>query len=381
MMRHGFYPSKWLLLGSLLYGLTAVAASDVPASASTSPLPETRPAEASSLPESQPDGPAPFIGVILPLQSRQLGPVADAIKAGINAAVATDGKYGPAVRFYPANEQTDDVLFVYRQAQEEGARAIIGPLTKPAIAQLVRSNLAMLPTLALNTPDNGVQPPATLYSFGLGIEQEARQIARQAWAEGKRRALSLALDNAFGKRLQTAFNEEWKRLGGELTELTLAVNRPNYSQVRSLIEEQPPELAFLAVDARRAKLLRPYLGELPLYATSQISNGRPNSGTMRSLAGLSYVEMPWFLEPQRPEIVRYPRPARPLHIDLERMYALGIDAWRLASFLVGPPPARLTLEGVSGRIELTATRQLQRQPSPVIVGAAGDEDPDPAEPQ
>lgn len=360
---------KWLATGWLLYGFTAFAASDTPPASD----PATSPAVAAS-------EPAAFVGVILPLQSKQIGPIADAIKAGINAAVAVDGKNGPAVRFYPANEQTDDVLFVYRQARDEGAKAVIGPLTKPAIAELAKSDLVTLPTVALNSLDGSNKANQPMYGFGLGVEYEARQMARQAFAEGKRLALSLALDTAFSKRLQTAFDDEWKALGGETIDLVLANSRPNYSLLRSAIEERQPQLVFLAVDARRAKTLRPYLGETPLYATSQISNGRPNSGTMRALAGLSYVEMPWFLDPKAADIARYARPAKPQNIDIERMYALGIDAYRLASQLMRGPAAQLHLDGVSGRIDLGPQRQLLRRGTPAIVGLDNETNAEPEEP-
>ena len=309
------------------------------------------------------------MGVILPLQSKTLGPLADAIKAGMNAALAADAANATPVRFYPANEQTDDVLFVYRQARDDGAKVIVGPLTKPAITELSKSDLVTLPTIVLNTLEPGTKASPSLYTFGLGIDSEARQIARQAFAEGKRKALSVALDSAFSKRLQTAFNEEWKQLGGELLELQLNGNRPNYSLVRSLREERGPEMAFVALDAKKAKTLRPYLGELPVYATSQISNGRPNSGTMRALAGVAYVEMPWFLDPKAANVAKFARPAKPLHIDVERMYVFGIDAYRLAAELAKGQAEKLTLDGVSGKIELGPQHSFVRTALPSVIGS------------
>lgn len=357
-------------MGCLIYGFSAVAASE------TAPAPT--PAPTLAAPQAAADN-APFIGVILPLQSKTLGPLADAIKAGMNAAVAVEASPATPVRFYPANEQTDDILFVYRQARDDGAKVIVGPLTKPAIAELTKSDLVTLPTIVLNTPDTGSKPNKQLYNFGLGIESEARQIARQAFAEGKRKALSIALDAAFSKRLQTAFGEEWKALGGELMELQLSGSRPNYSLVRSLKEERGPEMAFVALDAKKAKALRTYLGELPLYATSQISNGRPNSGTMRALAGVAYVEMPWFLDPKAANVANFARPAKPLHIDVERMYVFGIDAYRLAAALAKGPTDKLTLDGVSGKIELGPQHSFIRSAVPSIIGSG--EGPESNEPE
>ena len=48
----------------------------------------------------------------------------------------------------------------------------------------------------------------------------------------------------------------------------------------------------------------------------------------------------------------YPPPATPLSVDQERLYAYGIDAFRLAIHLLRGEARRASLDGVTGRITL-----------------------------
>ena len=47
-------------------------------------------------------------------------------------------------------------------------------------------------------------------------------------------------------------------------------------------------------------------------------------------------------------------------IDYERLYALGIDAWRIAQNLIADQKSPIQLDGVTGRISLDG-RQFVRQ--------------------
>ncbi|MDP1634112.1 MAG: penicillin-binding protein activator, partial [Gallionellaceae bacterium] len=62
----------------------------------------------------------------------------------------------------------------------------------------------------------------------------------------------------------------------------------------------------------------------------------------------------WMLQPDHPAVMVYPRAETPMAPDLERLYALGIDSWRLMQVLFEQKTARaLPLDGVTGRITLT----------------------------
>ena len=63
--------------------------------------------------------------------------------------------------------------------------------------------------------------------------------------------------------------------------------------------------------------------------------------------------------PQAVPAARYPRPAEPLTLATERLYAQGIDAFRLARRLAGRDTPGLTLDGVTGWLSLRG-REVQR---------------------
>ena len=75
---------------------------------------------------------------------------------------------------------------------------------------------------------------------------------------------------------------------------------------------------------------------------------------------LVFVEMPWIAEPDSSALARWPRQgyANPA---LERLYALGIDAYRVAEKFVEGVPGDLDLDGATGHLTLEKSRQFVRE--------------------
>jgi outer membrane PBP1 activator LpoA protein len=119
-------------------------------------------------------------------------------------------------------------------------------------------------------------------------------------------------------------------------------------------------MAFLALDFARARLVRPYLGALALYATSQLHPGAAGALAVHDLAGVHFVDMPWLLQPDHPAVMIYPRADFRDELDLERLYALGIDAFRVAQALLEGRTA-LMLDGVTGQLALGPDRHVARE--------------------
>ena len=110
-------------------------------------------------------------------------------------------------------------------------------------------------------------------------------------------------------------------------------------------------------------LARPYISAmLPVYATSMSIDPRAEATVNLDLEGVRFVDMPWFVQPDHPAVMVYPAPKSRLSIDQERLYALGIDAYRIATLLLKPEVKRPALDGVTGRLTLeggnTFTRAL-----------------------
>ena len=299
------------------------------------------------LPPSE-GAPEPHIALLLPLKSAAFGSAADAVQQGFIAA-ANLKKRGLPVHVYGDYDENKNVVAIYRQALANGARAVVGPLTRNGVAALAAEHNIPVPTLALNQVE--VQPAQQLYFFGMAAESEARQIAQLAKKQGLHQAIVIATRAQLSQRLQFAFEEEWHASGGMILREIEFNDDP---AVLADITDTPDTVVFLAANAEKSRLIRPYLSnKLPVYSTSQIFLGNDKNLTNYDLNGIRFVDVPWLLQPDHPAVMIYPRASSPLSADRERLYALGIDAYRLIQLmLTNRVDTALPLDGVSGNIKL-----------------------------
>ncbi len=331
-----------ILLPAILYGaLTAIA---------------TATAHAAGTPAHE-----LHVALILPLNSPSFTRHADAVKQGFVAAAKVAGKAAPPIRVYAANEDTLNVLTIYEQAIESGAQLVVGPLTRSGVAALAASTLVTVPTLALNTLEADSPHPARLYLFGLSIELEARQIARLALGDGRRNGFLIGDETPLSKRMQQAFRSEFARQGGTvIAEFGYGADPISLNKLRHAAAQGVADMAFLALDYARAGTVRPYLGNsLIIYATSQVNAGR-NAPAARALGNVRFVDMPWLLQVDHPAVMVYPRPQFGDATEFDRLYALGIDAFRIGLELLRRNEDPV-LDGVTGRIRLRGGQQFTRE--------------------
>ncbi len=343
-----------------------------------------------ALPLPTADNPAPHIALLLPLKSPAFARAAEAVQQGFLAAASKQP--GLPVRVYGSSDDTRDIISLYRQALANGAVAVAGPLTRDGVAILAGYQGIAVPTLALNTTE---AKPSTskLFFYGLTAETEARQIAQQAARAKYRDATIISTGSALSKRLALAFAEEWKNLGGNVTAEVVYNNNPA-ALVDLPVAPWPPgmsppvpasavsadgeptvikrplpppvapsNVAFLAADSTQARLIRPYFNpSLPVYGTSQLFNGNGDTLTNYDLNDIRFVDMPWLVQPDHPAVVFYPHANPPLEADMERLYALGVDAHRLLHILLqNAQRTALPLDGVTGRIRLKDANTFQRE--------------------
>ncbi|XKM13765.1 penicillin-binding protein activator [Orbaceae bacterium ac157xtp] len=128
--------------------------------------------------------------------------------------------YSDAHNYYP-REATQNV-FVYdtnsasiesliKQAQQQGAELIVGPLLKQNVQDIIRLS-PNIPVLALNKVDenelSNVHPQNICY-FALAPEDEAVDAAQHIYAKKKRLPLLIVPNNDLGKRVASSFVEKW----------------------------------------------------------------------------------------------------------------------------------------------------------------------------
>jgi uncharacterized protein len=340
-----------------------------PAEPAPAPLPEAPQTNPLAAPAPEPE-PAPLrIGLLLPLRSPTLGLAAESVRAGFLAAHQREPD-GVVVDVIEAGAAGADPLAQYAEA-EESEDVIVGPLARTAVTALAASALVRKPTLALNHPEAraGADPsfanwPAQLLVIGLSLEEEARQVA--AWAASEQpaaRALIVAAGAPWQKRVAHAFAEQWRRDGRdaqtvELSALDGKLSDGELEQLGARLGEGGPALLLAALDATQARQLRAVLGgATPLYGTSALNAGAAGAGP--ELDGARLLDLPWLLQRDHPAVMAYPAPAADpgqRDADLARLYALGIDAYRIAREIGRRPVARFELDGVTGRLAVSFGR-------------------------
>lgn len=334
------------------------------------------------------------IAVLLPLSGRQKY-AARAVRDGLLAAhflPTSDGAMStrPRIRIYDID--VAGTIQTYAQAISDGADFVIGPLLKGAVQELADAGISR-PTLTLNFLPEHSPKSVGFYQFSLSPEDEARQVAQRATTLGQYRALALAPNNEWGRRLLSSFTEELQARGGKILDYQLYT--PGDPDISASIErlllidesqarrdrlsanlgiqlEYAPrrradiDLIFLAARASSAKLIRPqlrfhYAGAVPTYSTSAIyqEGSRNNS----DLNGIMFPDVPWIIAPDglsldvRRTLARYwPDQAE----RRARLYALGFDAYRLIP-IVNSGSNDFEIEGMTGTLYVDDRNRILRR--------------------
>jgi outer membrane PBP1 activator LpoA protein len=327
------------------------------------------------------------MALLLPLHSEMLGAAARAIRDGFMAAYEREPA-GATVTEFDTSDNPAQILQVYDEAQREHD-LVVGPLLRQAVTAIAQSGRVDKPTIALNQPES--QPngdpaeltlPPRLMTMGLSVEEEARQAARWADTDHPGAPAWAVFGHAqWQKRAARAFAAQ--RLSQGLPTMTLQV-AANAGDMRNAdlvklhdgLQDTPGALLFMALDPATAREARGAIGrDVPVYATSQLN---PNVLTfsadpMPALDGVRLLDMPWQLQNDYAPALVYPRPAPPAdaqpNADLARLYALGIDAYRVARELAVARHEQFDLDGLTGKLRVRGGQEgwhVEREAVPAV---------------
>lgn len=336
------------------------------------------------------------IAVLLPF-SGKLAASANIIRDGIIAshyATKTSDNRAPALTFF--NTADSDFISVYRAAVENGADLIIGPLSKENVTLLQQMNSLPVTTLALNQGDPQLDSPNQLYQFGLSPEDEVIQVAKRAWEDGHVNAAVLFPDDEWGYRMADKFEHVWLNRNGKLVSVTPYSPKGNYKEaIRAMLNvhhsesrakalyritglpllaefiprrRQDVDFIFMVAFPTQARQLKPTLlhadaKDLPVYSTSgAYEQEGDKNGKNDDLNGLYFCDIPWLLLDDD-EIKTISKPVWPnMPTRASRLFALGIDAYRLQgrlAILEASPETRV--HGATGSLSLDESRKIRRE--------------------
>lgn len=279
---------------------------------------------------------------------------------------------GAEIKIYDTSSQP--LNQVLNQVQQDGASIVVGPLLKPNVEEMVRSNTP-LNVLAMNEPEN-VQNHANICYFALSPEDEARDAADHIWQQGQRNPLLLVPRSALGDRVTRAFAEQWQHLGGaavlqqkfgSVSELKMGINSGSGialtgSPVASSLPSQqattiggltipaPPtdaqitagtsgnvDAVYIVASQDEIALIKPMIAMrtgshngATLYASSRSAQGNTGPDFRLEMEGLQFSEIP-MLAGDNPGLQQQALAAVNNDYSLARLYAMGVDAWSLAN--------------------------------------------------
>ncbi|MEO5764867.1 MAG: penicillin-binding protein activator [Casimicrobiaceae bacterium] len=311
--------------------------------------------------EPRPTRPPPptnnLVALILPLDVPAFARAADAVRAGFLAAADAAGARANCIVI---RHSDDGVLAAFEEASRRGVRVVVGPLLRDDLKTLAISDATIPWTIALNRLDDSVPLPPAVYSFALAVESDARTIARRAQVDGVRAIDVITSDPPLMKRMAVAFTSEWTASGGAPPSALRFDPSPDaLTLMRRKLTRAVPDAVVLAVDGNDAALAKPFIGTLPAYASGLLFE-RPDPAVVRDLNDVRIVEVPWLVTPDAPEIAQFAR--RELgSAALDRLYALGLDAFRVSQAFGEDPPERFELDGATGRVTLVDGRQFARE--------------------
>jgi len=319
----------------------------------------------SSQPTLQPSVP-PTVVLILPSDQTPYVKAAEAVRAGLMAAHQAMGMK-VVIKELPIDERPESLNAALAQARDLRAAAIVGPLTRTQVNHAVETGRAgaapAIPMLALNYPDWQGSLPPNMLAFGLAIEHEAKQLvgsvladldaAGEATTALKPRFLVIGGQGSLSKRAAAAFAQALKEGGERATVVTPTLDRIGLDVLAEEVARGGYVAAFLALDAKEAMVVRARLpASLALFATSQVNVGGKHALlTANELEGVRFADMPWLLEPDHAAVMVYTKPQEAWSPELQRLYALGIDAYRL-SLLWMAGQTQFELDGVTGTLRV-----------------------------
>jgi outer membrane PBP1 activator LpoA protein len=320
---------------------------------------------------------APEVVLLLPGESTPFGRAAAAVRAGFFAAHAAAGS-PMAVDSRSSDETAAAVSAAVEAAAKRGARLVVGPLSRDAVDALARAGGGAVPVLALNSPSSPAPLPESMLALGLRIEDEARSIVRALFrgplAVGASNASApvavVVGSSALERRAAAAFAAGAREFDQRVETLEFSLKQDRVNALAKRLAAQPWRAVLLALDAGEAATLRPWLpAETTVVATSRVylADGAA-VGLAADLEGLAFADMPWLVEPDHAAVMSYPRAGKAYSAELQRLYALGIDAYRVGTqWMTGA--TRFEIDGVTGwlRVDPALGGRVERLPVLAVI--------------
>ena len=278
----------------------------------------------------------------------------------------------PAVKVYDTGGTADGAVAAYRQAVQDGAALVVGPLGRAAVGALFSQSSLPVPVLALNHPQANTPTPAGSYEFALLPEAEGAQLAAHMITLGLHAAIVFRGNDDTASRTFDAFKTQFESLGGQVAnDIVLPQGGVDFaSQIQAALAGSGSQTGIVALlRPVQARLLLPQLrlarSTLPVFATSMVYSGTEDATADGDLDGLQFCDEPWLYDAQTglPDHTTLASQLATTSGPAARLFAFGMDAYALIPYLgwLRSNPGSY-VPGATGQLTMDAFGQVQRTP-------------------
>lgn len=323
------------------------------------------------------------VALLLPL-SGPLRLAGEAVRDGFLAAHFQAGGSAGEIEVIDSGGDADSALAAYRAAASRGYRQVVGPLSREAVSALFASRDLSVPVLALNRAD--LPTPRGHLSFALTPEDEGAAAAGRLLQRGLTRVVAVVSTDDASQRALAGMQQRLQASDGRMLGVVQIDERKvNFQEeIRAVLvaaglpTSRPQELdkphdpgfdaLFIAVRPPAARLVVPQLklyglSEVPMMGTSMIYDPAGDARMDRELSGVEFVDSPWLIDelpglPSRAGMAQY---LDSLRGGAARLFAFGIDAWRLLNQRAAGDPS-MAEQGATGMLSIDEFGDVQREP-------------------
>ena len=299
------------------------------------------------------------VGVLLPLSGSQAAAAA-AVRDGYLAGYYGETRRRPLLRFYDTAGGAKAAL---ARAAAEGNDFVVGPLGRDAVF----AGEPPVPLLALNRGDRAPVPGSA--AFSLSPEDEGISLAQHLIEErGSKRVLLIAGSDDTQRRTAEAARKQLESRGVRVV-ARLGVSEQMDGALRQLAQAEAPDAVLLVLKGPQARIVAPQLAlagmaGLPRVASSQIVSGTGKAAEDAALDGIVFPTEPWLVQrvaglPSQASAADRVNTAKG---PAARLFAFGLDAWRLTGYLEHLALTNSGIVGATGRLRLDGFGNVLRRP-------------------
>lgn len=310
------------------------------------------------------------IAVFLPLTGRYAALIGQPVRMGIENAFRDRG-IKINIKFY--DTAAGSVSDYYQDAMASGTKAIIGPIIKNEVDELLSFD-PQVPVIALNEGQN--QGGRNVVYLTLAPEVDARNAVQEMGKDAVSNPVIIAPQNDKGSRISRAFNDYWLKSYNQNTSVCYFTDVNSLeSTLKSCADNTPNpfDAAYIYGTANEASIIREYsknvgFGMPRYYVGSKSNSGVMNNSALMGIKGMKLGDQPWLLQNSsiKEQIISILPKANG---DTLRCFAVGYDSYNLVLHLdkmINNPEE--VVRGLSGDISINSQGRLERNISWITVG-------------